>query len=123
MGLQLADDYIQTAVQVSGDSPVLIDQYLRDAIEVDVDAIRQKTGHRRAVARAQGARRTRRCPRRPTSGSAGRHVHVLGKAVMRTGTPAASRTASASASRSSRVGSRRVGVRARAAGPPSHGAR
>src|SRR4029079_8125728 len=33
------DDYIQTAVQVSGDSPVLIDRYLRDAIEVDVDAI------------------------------------------------------------------------------------
>ena len=33
------DDYIQTAVQVSGESPVLIDQYLRDAIEVDVDAI------------------------------------------------------------------------------------
>ncbi|KQN93894.1 carbamoyl phosphate synthase large subunit [Sphingomonas sp. Leaf231] len=36
--LQL-EDYIQTAVQVSGDAPVLIDQYLRDAIEVDVDAI------------------------------------------------------------------------------------
>ena len=33
------DSYIATAVQVSGDSPVLIDQYLRDAIEVDVDAI------------------------------------------------------------------------------------
>jgi carbamoyl-phosphate synthase large subunit len=33
------DSYIVTAVQVSGDSPVLIDQYLRDAIEVDVDAI------------------------------------------------------------------------------------
>jgi len=33
------EEYIQTAVQVSGDSPVLIDQYLRDAIEVDVDAI------------------------------------------------------------------------------------
>lgn len=33
------DHYIQTAVQVSGDAPVLIDQYLRDAIEVDVDAI------------------------------------------------------------------------------------
>jgi len=33
------DDYIQTAVQVSGDAPVLVDQYLRDAIEVDVDAI------------------------------------------------------------------------------------
>ncbi len=36
---QQLDDYIQTAVQVSGDAPVLIDQYLRDAIEVDVDAI------------------------------------------------------------------------------------
>ncbi|RXR27667.1 carbamoyl-phosphate synthase large subunit [Sphingobium fluviale] len=33
------EEYIATAVQVSGDSPVLIDQYLRDAIEVDVDAI------------------------------------------------------------------------------------
>ena len=33
------DDYITTAVQVSGDSPVLIDQYLRDAIECDVDAL------------------------------------------------------------------------------------
>jgi carbamoyl-phosphate synthase large subunit len=33
------DDYIVTAVQVSGYSPVLIDRYLRDAIEVDVDAI------------------------------------------------------------------------------------
>ncbi|HWW65952.1 MAG TPA: carbamoyl-phosphate synthase large subunit [Sphingomonadaceae bacterium] len=33
------DTYIATAVKVSGDSPVLIDQYLRDAIEVDVDAI------------------------------------------------------------------------------------
>ncbi len=33
------EDYIQTAVKVSGDSPVLIDQYLRDAIEMDVDAI------------------------------------------------------------------------------------
>jgi carbamoyl-phosphate synthase large subunit len=33
------EQYITTAVQVSGDSPVLIDQYLRDAIEVDVDAI------------------------------------------------------------------------------------
>ncbi|MFA5963087.1 MAG: carbamoyl-phosphate synthase large subunit [Sphingomonas sp.] len=37
------DNYIQTAVQVSGDSPVLIDQYLRDAIEVDVDAIADGT--------------------------------------------------------------------------------
>ncbi|MEK9646875.1 MAG: carbamoyl-phosphate synthase large subunit, partial [Alphaproteobacteria bacterium] len=32
--------YIDTAVQVSGSDPVLIDSYLRDAIEVDVDAIR-----------------------------------------------------------------------------------
>ncbi|MBC2777758.1 carbamoyl-phosphate synthase large subunit [Parasphingopyxis marina] len=37
------EDYIETAVQVSGDSPVLIDQYLRDAIEVDVDAIADGT--------------------------------------------------------------------------------
>src|SRR3546814_9144267 len=28
-----------TAVKVSGDSPVLIDRYLRDAVEVDVDAL------------------------------------------------------------------------------------
>jgi carbamoyl-phosphate synthase large subunit len=31
--------YIKTAVQVSGDSPVLIDQYLSRATEVDVDAL------------------------------------------------------------------------------------
>jgi carbamoyl-phosphate synthase large subunit len=31
--------YIETAVKVSGDSPVLIDRYLRDAVEVDVDAL------------------------------------------------------------------------------------
>jgi len=37
------ENYIQTAVQVSGESPVLIDQYLRDAIEVDVDAIADGT--------------------------------------------------------------------------------
>ena len=36
---QQLDNYIATAVQVSGDSPVLIDRYLRDAIEVDVDAL------------------------------------------------------------------------------------
>ncbi|WP_037501543.1 carbamoyl-phosphate synthase large subunit [Sphingomonas jaspsi] len=33
------DHYIATAVQVSGNSPVLIDRYLRDAVEVDVDAL------------------------------------------------------------------------------------
>jgi len=38
-GPQQLDHYIATAVQVSGTSPVLIDRYLRDAIEVDVDAI------------------------------------------------------------------------------------
>ena len=38
-GVGQLENYIQTAVQVSGDSPVLIDQYLRDAVEVDVDAI------------------------------------------------------------------------------------
>ncbi|MGH6728932.1 MAG: carbamoyl-phosphate synthase large subunit, partial [Sphingomicrobium sp.] len=38
-GPQQLDHYIATAVAVSGNSPVLIDRYLRDAIEVDVDAI------------------------------------------------------------------------------------
>ena len=38
-GPEQLDFYIATAVQVSGSSPVLIDRYLRDAIEVDVDAI------------------------------------------------------------------------------------
>jgi carbamoyl-phosphate synthase large subunit len=33
------ETYIATAVEVSGDAPVLIDRYLRDAIEVDVDAL------------------------------------------------------------------------------------
>jgi carbamoyl-phosphate synthase large subunit len=33
------DDYIATAVSVSGDSPVLVDRYLRDAIECDVDVL------------------------------------------------------------------------------------
>ena len=33
------DDYIRTAVNVSGDSPVLVDQYLRDAVECDVDVL------------------------------------------------------------------------------------
>jgi carbamoyl-phosphate synthase large subunit len=38
-GPEQLNHYIATAVQVSGRSPVLIDRYLRDAIEVDVDAI------------------------------------------------------------------------------------
>ena len=38
------DDYIATAVNVSGDSPVLVDRYLRDAIECDVDVIADSTG-------------------------------------------------------------------------------
>ena len=31
--------YMREAVRVSGDNPVLIDRYLNDAIEVDVDCI------------------------------------------------------------------------------------
>jgi len=42
-GPQQLDHYIATAVAVSGTSPVLIDRYLRDAIEVDVDAISDGT--------------------------------------------------------------------------------
>ncbi|WP_026147801.1 carbamoyl-phosphate synthase large subunit [Robiginitomaculum antarcticum] len=44
-GMEIVEDtghlrrYISEAVKVSGKSPLLIDQYLRDAIEVDVDAI------------------------------------------------------------------------------------
>ncbi|MHA6317323.1 carbamoyl-phosphate synthase large subunit [Altererythrobacter sp. CAU 1778] len=37
------DDYIATAVNVSGESPVLIDQYLRDAVECDVDVVSDGT--------------------------------------------------------------------------------
>jgi carbamoyl-phosphate synthase large subunit len=35
--------YMRTAVQVSGENPVLIDSYLEDAIEVDVDALADGT--------------------------------------------------------------------------------
>ena len=44
-GMQIVYDrtglqrYIREAVQVSGDNPVLVDRYLNDAIEVDVDCI------------------------------------------------------------------------------------
>jgi carbamoyl-phosphate synthase large subunit len=44
-GMEIVDNdaemerYITEAVKVSGKSPLLIDQYLRDAVEVDVDAI------------------------------------------------------------------------------------
>ncbi len=37
------ETYIATAVKVSGSSPVLVDQYLRDAVEVDVDALSDGT--------------------------------------------------------------------------------
>ena len=37
--------YIQEAVDVSGDTPVLIDSYLRGAIEVDVDALCDREGN------------------------------------------------------------------------------
>ncbi len=36
--------YVTEAVQVSGDSPVLVDSYLSNAIEVDVDALCDKDG-------------------------------------------------------------------------------
>ena len=36
--------YITEAVRVSGTSPVLLDRYLQDAIEVDVDAVADATG-------------------------------------------------------------------------------
>ncbi|MBI1362102.1 MAG: carbamoyl-phosphate synthase large subunit [Alphaproteobacteria bacterium] len=38
--------YVREAVQVSGDTPLLVDRYLSDAIEVDVDALSDgKTSH------------------------------------------------------------------------------
>ncbi len=37
--------YIKEAVKVSGNSPVLIDSYLQDAIEVDVDALADRDGN------------------------------------------------------------------------------
>jgi carbamoyl-phosphate synthase large subunit len=37
-------DYMRTAVKVSGSNPVLIDSYLRDATEVDVDAVADRDG-------------------------------------------------------------------------------
>jgi len=36
--------YMREAVKVSGDDPVLIDSYLKDAIEIDVDALADATG-------------------------------------------------------------------------------
>ncbi|WP_448380590.1 carbamoyl-phosphate synthase large subunit [Gloeomargarita sp.] len=36
--------YIKTAVQVEPDHPVLVDKFLENAIEVDVDALRDQTG-------------------------------------------------------------------------------
>src|SRR3546814_19958129 len=35
--------YMQTAVKVSGTNPVLVDSYLNDAIEIDVDALAEGT--------------------------------------------------------------------------------
>ena len=52
--------YIGRAVMVSGNSPVLIDRYLQDAIEVDVDAVAD--GDRRLRRRHHGAYRGGRHP-------------------------------------------------------------
>tara|TARA_X000000950_G_scaffold59194_1_gene71766 strand:- start:8200 stop:11511 length:3312 start_codon:yes stop_codon:yes gene_type:complete len=38
-------DYINVAVKVSGDSPVLLDRYLKSATELDVDALCDKDGN------------------------------------------------------------------------------
>ena len=38
-GQEMLEDYIKSAVEASSDHPVLIDKYLEDAIEVDVDVI------------------------------------------------------------------------------------
>jgi carbamoyl-phosphate synthase large subunit len=38
-GMAELERYINTAVKVSGDSPVLLDRYLKSAIELDVDAL------------------------------------------------------------------------------------
>ena len=46
---------MREAVKVSNDSPVLIDRFLNDAIEVDVDAVCD--GKRRAHRRHHGAHR------------------------------------------------------------------
>ena len=47
--------YITTAVQVSGDTPVLLDRYLANATEVDVDALSRRP--RRPRRRRHGAHR------------------------------------------------------------------
>ena len=52
--------YMGSAVKVSGKNPVLIDSYLQDAIEVDVDAVSRR--HRRLCRRHHGAYRGSRHP-------------------------------------------------------------
>ena len=44
-GMDQLTRYINEAVRVSGTSPVLLDRYLQDAIEVDVDALCDATGN------------------------------------------------------------------------------
>ena len=53
-------DYISGAVGVSNDRPVLIDGYLRRAVECDVDAVCER--RRGADRRRSGARRARQHP-------------------------------------------------------------
>ena len=55
-------DYVDRAVSVSNDSPILLDRFLDLAVEVDVDAISRRRGsHHR---RHHGARRAGRNPLR-----------------------------------------------------------
>ena len=67
--------YMREAVKVSNDSPVLLDRFLNDAIEVDVDAICD--GDRGADRRHHGAHRA--------GGRALRRLRVLAAAALAVG--------------------------------------
>jgi len=43
------EEYINTAVRVSGDTPVLLDRYLRGAIEIDADTVSDGKDVSRAI--------------------------------------------------------------------------
>ncbi len=67
--------YMREAVKVSNDSPVLLDRFLNDAIEVDVDALSRR--HRGRDRRHHGAHRA--------GGRAFRRFRVLASAVLAVG--------------------------------------
>ena len=86
-GPEQLDHYIATAVAVSGASPVLIDRYLRDAVEVDVDAISRR--HRRRRHRRHAAYRGSRACIRATAPARSRRTacpaHVVDEIERQTG--------------------------------------